>query len=88
VIRQLLSDGPLKEFKSQIANFATETIAHCNEALNAMAAIQVFPYNAHAKQKKCLRQGMWKPKALAIRNTCTRVCELNAQLLNFPNQTF
>jgi hypothetical protein len=30
---------------------------------------------------------MWKPKALNIRNTYTRVCELNAQLLNFPNQT-
>jgi hypothetical protein len=34
MIRQLLSDEPLKEFELQIANFATETIAHCNEALN------------------------------------------------------
>jgi hypothetical protein len=54
MIRQLLSDEPLKEFESQIANFATETIAHCTEALNAVAAIQVFPYNACAKQKKHL----------------------------------
>jgi hypothetical protein len=66
----------------------SETIAHCNEALNAVAALQVFPNDAHAKQKKCLlRQGMWKQKALTVRNRHTRVCELNAQLLNFPNQT-
>jgi hypothetical protein len=87
MVRQLLSDEPLKEFESQIAKFATETIAHCNEALNAVAAVQVFPNNAYAKQKKYLRQGMWKPKNLTVRNTYTRVCELNAQLLNFPNQT-
>jgi hypothetical protein len=87
MFRQLLSDEPLKEFESQIANFATEPIAHCNEALNAVAAIQVFPNNACAKQKTHLRQGVWKPKALTIRNTHTRVCELNAQLFNFPNQT-
>jgi hypothetical protein len=87
MIRQPLSDEPLKEFESQIANFATETIAHCNEALNAVAAIQVFPNDACAKQKKHLRQGAWKPKALTMRNAYTRVCELNAQLLNFPNQT-
>jgi hypothetical protein len=87
MIRQPLSDEPLKEFESQIANFATETIAHCNEALHAVAVIQVFPNNACAKQKKHFRQGMWKPKALATRNTHTRFCELNAQLLNFPNQT-
>jgi hypothetical protein len=41
MVRQLLSDEPLKEFESQIANFAAETIAHCNEALNAVAAVQV-----------------------------------------------
>jgi hypothetical protein len=86
MVRQLLSDEPLKEFESQIANFATETIAHCNDALNAVAAIQVFPNNAYAKQKKYLRQGMWKPKKLSIRNAYTRVCELNQQLLSFPNQ--
>jgi hypothetical protein len=52
-----------------------------------VAAIQVFPNNACAKQKKHLRQGVWKPKVLTIRNNYTRACELNAQLLNFPNQT-
>ena len=30
---------------------------------------------------------MWKPKALSIRNTYTRICELNQQLLSYPNQT-
>jgi hypothetical protein len=52
MIRQLLSDEPLKEFVSQIANFATETIAHCNEALNAVAAIQVFPNNELMPSKR------------------------------------
>jgi hypothetical protein len=36
--RQPLSDETLKEFGSQIVSFATETIARCNEALNAVAA--------------------------------------------------
>ena len=86
MVRQLLSDEPLKEFESKIATFTTETVANCNLALNAVA-IQIFPNNAHAKQKKCLRQGMWKPKAMTIRNVCTRTCELNTQLLSCPNQT-
>jgi hypothetical protein len=30
---------------------------------------------------------MWKPKVLTIRNTYTRICELNQQLLSYPNQT-
>ena len=65
---------------------ATETVVHCNEALDAVAR-QIFPNNAHAKQKKYLRQGMWKPKALTIRQTCTRINELNNQLSSYPNQT-
>jgi hypothetical protein len=79
MVCQLLSDEPLKDFKSQTAN--------CNEASNAVATVQVFSSDACAKQKKHLRQGMWKAKALIICVECTRICELNAQLLNFPNQT-
>jgi hypothetical protein len=86
MVRQLLSDEPLKEFESKLATFATETVANCNLALDAVA-IQIFPNNAYAKQKKYLRQGMWKPRALTIRNVYTRICELNNQLLSYPNQT-
>ena len=86
MVRQLLSDEPLKEFESKLATFATETVANCNTALDAVA-VQIFPNNAYAKQKKYLRQGMWKPKVLTIRNVYTRICELNQQLLSFPNQT-
>jgi hypothetical protein len=86
MVRQLLSDEPLKEFERKLSTFATETNANCNLALDAVA-IQIFPNNAYAKQKKYLRQGMWKPKALTIRNTYTRICELNEQLTSYPNQT-
>ena len=86
MVRQLSSDEPLRDFEATIATFATETIVHCNAALDAVALL-TFPNNAHAKQKKCSRQGAWKPKALTIRNTCTRICELNNQLLSHPNQT-
>jgi hypothetical protein len=30
---------------------------------------------------------MWKPRTLTIQNTYTRICELNQQLLSYPNQT-
>ncbi len=85
MVRQLLSDEPLKEFERLLATFATETVANCNLALDAVA-VQIFPNNAHAKQKKHLRQGMWKPRALTIRSACRRVCELNDQLSSYPNQ--
>jgi hypothetical protein len=86
MIRQMLSDEPLKEFERMMATFATETNANSNRALDAVANT-IFPTNAYAKQKKYMRQGMWKPKALTIRNVYTRICELNDQLLSFPNQT-
>ena len=69
-----------------MATFATKRIVHCNAALDAVALLTP-PNNACAKQKKHLRQRMWKPKALTICNTCTRICELNNQLLSHPNQT-
>jgi hypothetical protein len=52
MVRQLLSDEPLREFVATIAKFATKTIVHCNAALDAVALL-MFPNNAHAKQKKC-----------------------------------
>jgi hypothetical protein len=64
-----------------------ETNAHSNHALDAVA-IQIFPTNTYAKQKIYIRQGMWKPKVLTIRNVyTTRICELNQQLPSFLNQT-
>ena len=86
MVRQMLSDEPLKEFKRTLSTFATETNANSNRALDSVAT-QIFPTNAYAKQKKYLRQGMWKPRTLTIRNTYTRICELNQQLLSYPNQT-
>jgi hypothetical protein len=86
MVRQLLSDEPLKEFERKLATFATETIANCDLALDSVAH-EIFPNNAYAKQKKYIRQGMWKPKALTIRNVYTRICELNEQLSSYPNQT-
>jgi hypothetical protein len=86
MVRQLLSDEPLNNFETRLATFPTETNAYCEQALDAVS-IQIFPNNAYAKQKKYLRQGMWKPRALTIRNVYTRVCELNNQLLSYPNQT-
>jgi hypothetical protein len=64
----------------------TETVASTNNSLDSVA-IQVFPTNSYAKQKKYIRQGIWKPKALRIRNVYTRLCELNTQLSSYPNQT-
>jgi hypothetical protein len=69
-----------------MATFTTKTNANSNRALDAVANT-IFPTNAYAKQKKYMCQGMWKPKALTIRNIYTRICELNDQLLSFPNQT-
>jgi hypothetical protein len=86
MVCQMLSDKPLKEFEQTMATFATETNANSNRALDAVANT-IFPTNAYAKQKKDMRQGKWKPKALTIRNLYTRICELNYQLLSFPNQT-
>jgi hypothetical protein len=86
MIRQLLVDEPLREFEKKLTEFTTETNAHSDQALDAVA-LQIFPNNAYAKQKKYLRQGMWKPRTMTIRNTYTRVCELNVQLLSYPNQT-
>jgi hypothetical protein len=86
MVRQLLSDEPLSQFETRLATYATETNANCNLALDAVA-VQIFPNNAYAKQKKYLRQGMWKPRALTIRNVYIRLCELNNQLTSYPNQT-
>jgi hypothetical protein len=86
MVRQSLSGEPLSQFETRLATCATETNAHCNLALDAVA-VQIFPTNAHAKQKKCLRQGMWKPRAPTIRNIYVRLCELNNQLASYPNQT-
>jgi hypothetical protein len=87
MVCQMFTDEPLKEFKRRtMATFATETNANSNRALDAVANT-IFPTNAYAKQKKYMRQGMWKPKALTICNVYTRICELNDQLLSFPNQT-
>jgi hypothetical protein len=84
--RQLLSDEPLKEFERMLATFPLQTQANCNLALNAVALL-IFPANACAKQKIIIRQGLWKPKALTVRNIYTRISELNAQLASFPFQT-
>jgi hypothetical protein len=87
MVRQLLSDEPLTQFETRLATHATETNDNCNLALDAVAAVQTFPNNAHAEQKKCLRQGMWKPRALTVRNVYVLLCELNNQLTSYPNQT-
>ena len=86
MVRQLLSDEPLKEFERKLATLTSETNANCNIALDAVA-LQIFPNNAYAKEKKYLRQGMWKPKVLSIRNVYTRICELNQQLISYPHQS-
>jgi hypothetical protein len=86
MVRQLLSDEPLKESERSLATFPVQTQANCNLTLDAVALL-IFPTNAHAKQKKHIRQGLWKPKALTIRNICTRISELNAQLESFPFPT-
>jgi hypothetical protein len=61
MVRQMLSDKPLKEFEQMLATFATEMIVNINHTLHSVA-VQIFHTNAYAKQKKYLRQGMWKPK--------------------------
>jgi hypothetical protein len=84
---QMLSDKPLKEFEQTFSTFAMGTIVNSNHALNSVA-IHIFPTNAYAKQKKYIRQGMWKPKILMVRNVYSRICELNTQLVaSYPNQT-
>jgi hypothetical protein len=45
MVHQMLFDEPLKEFGRKLATFATETIANCNLALDAVK-IQIFPNNA------------------------------------------
>ena len=86
MIRQLLVDEPLKEFEHKLATFATETVERSNSSLDAVAE-SIFPANAYAKQKKYLRQGVWKPRAVTVRKVYTRLFELNNQLLSYPNQT-
>jgi hypothetical protein len=86
VVHQLLSYEPLKEFERMLATFPVQTQANCNLALDVVALL-VFPTNACAKQKKHIRQGLWKPKALTVRKVCTRISKLNAQLTSFPFQT-
>jgi hypothetical protein len=61
MVRQMLSDEPLKEFERTLSTFTTETNVNNNRSLDAVAT-QIFPTNAYAKQKKYLRQGMWKPR--------------------------
>jgi hypothetical protein len=86
MIHQLLTDEPLKEFERALATFATNTVERCKLSFDTVAET-IFPANAYAKQKKYIRQGMWKPRTLTIRKVYTRLCELNAQLLSYPNQT-
>jgi hypothetical protein len=86
MVRQLLSDEPLSQFETRLAKHATETNANCNLALDAVA-VQTFPNIAHTRQKKHLRQGVWKPRALTVQNVHVRLCELNNQLTSYPNQT-
>jgi hypothetical protein len=87
LVQQLLWDEPAKEFERVVlATHPTETVASNNNSLDSVA-VQIFPTNAYAKQKKYVRQGIWKPKALTIRNTYTRICKLNAQLDSYPNQS-
>jgi hypothetical protein len=82
MVRQLLSDKSLKEYERMLATFPLQTQANCNLALNA-AALLIFPANPYAKQKKYIRQGLWKWKALTVRNICARISELNTQLASF-----
>jgi hypothetical protein len=56
MVCQLLSDKTLSQFETRLATHATETNANCNLALDAVA-VQTFPNNACAKQKKHSRQG-------------------------------
>jgi hypothetical protein len=49
MVHQMLSNQPLKQFEHVLATFATETNAHSNRVLDAVA-IQIFPTNAYAKQ--------------------------------------
>jgi hypothetical protein len=86
MIRQLLTNEPLKEFELKLSTFVTETVERSNHALDAVAEI-IFSSNANAKQKKYLRQGIWKPRALTIRKAYTRLFELNTQLGSYPHQT-
>ena len=51
MVRQMLSDEPLKEFERMLATFETETIVNSNRALDSVV-MQIFPTNAYAKQKK------------------------------------
>jgi hypothetical protein len=86
MVCQSLSDKPLSQFDTRLATHATETNANCTLALDAVP-VQIFPNNACAKQKKYQHQGVWKPRALTIRNVHIRLCELNNQLTSYPNQT-
>jgi hypothetical protein len=86
MVCQSLSDKPLSQFDTRLATHATETNANCTLALDAVP-VQIFPNNACAKQKKYQYQGVWKPRALTIRNVHIRLCELNNQLTSYPNQT-
>jgi hypothetical protein len=86
MVCQALSDEPLSQFETRLATHATETNADCNLALDAVA-IQTFPNDACPKQKKHSRQGVWKPRALAVQNAHIRLCELNNQLQSHPCQT-
>ncbi len=67
MVRQMLSDEPLKEFERTMATFATETNANSNRALDAVANM----IECLCKAKEYMRQGMWKPKALTIWNVYT-----------------
>jgi hypothetical protein len=53
MIRQMLSNEPLKEFERvlALATHATETIANSNHSLDSVTN-QIFPTNVYAKQKK------------------------------------
>jgi hypothetical protein len=53
MLHHMLSDQPLKEFERMLHTFTMETNANSNHAFDSMA-VQTFPTNAYAKQKKYL----------------------------------
>jgi hypothetical protein len=61
MIRQLLSDKPLKEFERLLGIMATEIIGNCNLALDAVTAT-IFPTNAYAKQKSTFVKECGNPR--------------------------
>jgi hypothetical protein len=61
MVRQLLSDEPLKEFERMLATFPVETQPNCDLALDAVALL-IFSTNAYAKQKKTSDKDCGSPR--------------------------